>query len=48
MPNDNIVQKATFNELIKSYLYWYVAFFLLISVIGIILLPIWLFGVGQW
>ncbi len=48
MTNDTIVQKATFNELIKSYLYWYGAFILLISVIGIVLLPIWLFGVGQW
>jgi putative membrane protein len=40
--------KATFNPLIKTYLMLYVAFFLLISVIGIPLLIIWICGVGQW
>jgi putative membrane protein len=48
MTTDTIIQKAAFNNLIKSYLFWYIAFVLLISVIGIILLPIWLLGVGQW
>jgi putative membrane protein len=48
MTTEKVIQKATFNNLIKSYLYWYGAFILLISVVGIILLPIWLLGVGQW
>lgn len=37
-----------FNPIIRTYLLLYVAFFLCISIIGIVLLPIWLLGVGQW
>ncbi|WP_461129521.1 PH domain-containing protein [Spirosoma aerophilum] len=40
--------KASFNPIIRTYLRWYVAFFLFISVIGILLLPFWFLGVGQW
>lgn len=40
--------KARFNPIIRTYYLLYVAFFLLISVIGIIFLPFWLLGVGQW
>lgn len=43
-----ILHTARFNPLIRPYLLWYVAFFLTISVVGIVLLPIWLLGVGQW
>jgi putative membrane protein len=43
-----ILLKATFNPLIRTYLMLYVAFFLLISIIGIPLLIIWVCGVGQW
>jgi putative membrane protein len=43
-----VLLKATFNPLIRTYLMLYVAFFLLISVIGIPLLLIWFLGVGQW
>ena len=39
---------ARFNPLIRPYLLWSVAFVLIVSVIGIVLLPIWLLGVGQW
>lgn len=39
---------ARFNPLVRTYLLWYVAFFLLVSGIGIPLLPFWLLGVGQW
>ncbi len=39
---------ARFNPLVRTYLLWYVAFFLLVSIIGIPLLPFWLLGVGQW
>ncbi|MFD2933082.1 PH domain-containing protein [Spirosoma flavum] len=37
-----------FNPIIRTYLLLYVAFFLLVSIIGIVLIPIWLLGVGQW
>lgn len=43
-----VLHTAHFNPLIRAYLLWYVAFFLLVSVVGIVLLPIWLLGVGQW
>lgn len=43
-----ILHTARFNPLIRPYLLWYVAFFMLVSVVGIVLLPIWLLGVGQW
>lgn len=39
---------ARFNPIIRTYLLFYVAFFLLISVIGIVLLPFWFLGIGQW
>ncbi|MBD2756019.1 PH domain-containing protein [Spirosoma validum] len=39
---------AKFNPIIRTYLLLYVAFILLVTVVGIILLPIWLLGVGQW
>ncbi|SFD90298.1 PH domain-containing protein [Spirosoma endophyticum] len=40
--------RVTFNPVIRTYLLLYVTFFLFISIIGIILIPIWLLGVGQW
>ncbi|GAA4396249.1 hypothetical protein GCM10023187_04140 [Nibrella viscosa] len=46
--SNSVLLKASFNPLIRSYLLLYVAFFMLISVVGIVLLPIWLLGVGQW
>lgn len=45
---NHIIYKAAFNPLIRPYLLFYVSFFFLISVIGIVLLPIWFLGVGQW
>lgn len=40
--------KVQFNPILRTYFLLYVAFFLLISIVGIVLLPIWLLGVGQW
>jgi putative membrane protein len=39
---------ATFNKRITDYIFWYVAFILLITIIGIPLLIVWLFGLGQY
>lgn len=47
-PELSLPLKVQFNPIIRTYLLLQVAFFLLISVIGIALLPIWLLGVGQW
>ncbi|AUD02513.1 PH domain-containing protein [Spirosoma pollinicola] len=40
--------KASFNPIIRTYLLLYISFFLVISIIGILFLPFWLLGVGQW
>jgi len=48
MENSKIIQIASFNPKIKSYLLIYIAFILLCSVIGIHLLIIWFFGLGQY
>lgn len=40
--------KVSFNPIIRTYLLLYVSFFLVISIIGILFLPFWLLGVGQW
>jgi len=39
---------AAFNKRITDYIFWYVAFILLITIIGIPLLIIWLVGFGQY
>jgi putative membrane protein len=40
--------RVQFNPIIRTYFLLYVAFILLVTVIGIVLIPIWLLGVGQW
>ncbi len=40
--------RVEFNPIIRTYLLLYVTFFLFISLVGIVLIPIWLLGVGQW
>ncbi len=40
--------KAQFNELVKPYMMLYVASIFLATVVGIVLLPFWFLGVGQW
>lgn len=44
---EKIIQEATFNPLIQRYILFTIAFFLLISVIGIPLLLPWFLGLGQ-
>ncbi|WP_420150091.1 PH domain-containing protein [Spirosoma sp.] len=39
---------VSFNPIIRTYLLLYVAFIMLVTVVGIVLLPFWLLGVGQW
>lgn len=43
----NTIVTASFNPGIKKYIFWVVAFFMLVTILGIPLLIIWLFGVGQ-
>ena len=44
----NLIQKAEFNPKIKTYILITIAFFLLITLIGIPILIIWLLGLGQY
>jgi len=44
----NLIQKAEFNPKIKTYILLTVAFFLLITIIGIPILIIWLLGLGKY
>ncbi len=48
MKEEIILREATFNPKVKTYIFFVVLFFLFTSVIGIVLIPIWIFGLGQW
>lgn len=39
---------ATFSPRLRTYLFWYGVVLLIISVIGILLLPFWILGLGQY
>jgi putative membrane protein len=43
-----ILRKATFNPKVKTYIFLVVLFYLCVSIIGLIIVPAWLFGLGQW
>ncbi len=43
-----ILRPATFNPKVKTYSFFVVLFFLITSFIGIVLIPFWIFGLGQW
>ncbi len=46
--NENILIKAEFNEILKTYIFVYVLGILLITIVGIPLAIVWLCGLGQW
>jgi putative membrane protein len=49
MENQNvIVKKGVFNPTFKTYIFFIVLFYLFISIIGILIIPFWLLGLGQW
>ncbi len=48
MENNEVIRSATFNPKVKTYIFLVVLFYLLISVIGWVIIPFWLFGLGQW
>lgn len=45
---DLIIREATFNPKVKTYIFLVVLFYLIITVVGWVLLPFWLLGLGQW
>ena len=48
MKEELILREATFNPKVKTYIFFVVLFFLFTSVIGILIIPVWIFGLGQW
>ncbi|MBL8175439.1 MAG: PH domain-containing protein [Bryobacterales bacterium] len=44
----HIIERASFNPLIRPYLVLNIAFLLTVSIVGIVALPFWLLGLGQW
>jgi putative membrane protein len=46
--NEVVLNKASFNPKVKTYIYLVVLFYLIVSVIGWIVLPFWLLGLGDW
>jgi putative membrane protein len=48
MSESTIIQKAEFSPKIKTYILLFVAFFMMLTIIGIPLLLFWFFGLGQY
>ena len=42
------LRKAIFNPKVKTYIFLVVTFYLIVSIVGWLILPFWLFGFGQW
>jgi putative membrane protein len=42
-----VIKKATFNPAVKTYLFFYVLILLICTVIGILIVPFWILGLGQ-
>lgn len=48
LENESVLKKASFNPKVKTYIFLVVLFYLVVSIIGWLLLPFWLLGLGQW
>ena len=48
MEDPQIIKEATFNPKVKTYIFFIVVFYMLITVAGIVLVPLWVLGLGQW
>ena len=48
MTEEVILNEATFNPKVKTYIFFVVLFFLITTIIGWIVIPFWVFGLGQW
>ncbi len=46
--NNPIIRDATFNPKVKTYIFLVVLFYLIVSVAGLVIVPFWIFGLGQW
>ncbi len=48
MTEEVILNEASFNPKVKTYIFFVVLFYLIISFIGIVIIPFWILGLGQW
>lgn len=48
LASNNIIREAVFNPKFKTYIFFIVLVTLISSVIGIVLVPFWILGLGQW
>lgn len=48
MTEEVILNEASFSPRVKTYIFFVVLFFMISTVIGIVLVPLWVFGLGQW
>lgn len=48
MTEEVVLREATFSPRVKTYIFFVVLFFLVTTFIGWILIPFWIFGLGQW
>lgn len=48
MTEEIILREATFSPRVKTYIFFVVLFFLITSIIGWIVIPFWIFGLGQY
>ena len=48
MSDSIVIREATFDPMVKTYIFIVVLFYLLVSFIGWIVIPFWLCGLGQW
>lgn len=49
MEDQNIIlKKGVFNPALKTYIFLIVLFYMLITVVGIVFIPFWVCGLGQW
>jgi len=48
MTEEIILKEASFNPKVKTYIFFVVLFFLITTIIGIVVIPFWIFGLGQW
>ena len=48
MTEEIVLREATFSPRVKTYIFFVVLVFLCSTVIGLVLVPFWIFGLGQW
>jgi putative membrane protein len=48
MTDNKIIFQAAYNPIVKTYIFLYVFFILLVTIIGIPIALLWVLGLGQW